>query len=371
VRDSHQANAPETPQASVLASALGAPDRIDAQDTTGTASAPHTTDTHDATGAAHVPGTAVGAGTAGGQVRVGVLGAGRMGLPIIGHLARHGFPTTVYDPDQAKRPAVEATGARFTDAAVKIAETCAVVLVCVGYEEQVTGLLTGEPGGGTGQTGRLISEPASGTGQTGRLAGEPATGAGRIGLLSRMKPDTTVAVLSTISPERMVALAGQAAGFGVHVVDATVCRGGDAADRGDLLSFAGGPAAVVERITPVLRAYSADVVHTGDVGTAQAAKAVNNLILWACLVADHEGLALAAHYGVDLEALRAALLTSSSANTALRNWGRQTMAWAEDDMRIVADMAVRAGVSLPQAGVNREICRALKPRRYQLEAYGR
>jgi len=42
----------------------------------------------------------------------------------------------------------------------------------------------------------------------------------------------------------------------------------------------GGGAEVVERLTPVLRAYSSDVVHTGGVGSAQVAKAVNNLILW-------------------------------------------------------------------------------------------
>src|SRR2546422_11535019 len=71
---------------------------------------------------------------------------------------------------------------------------------------------------------------------------------------------------------------------GLEVIDSTVCRGGDAADRGTLLSFVGGPRPIVERITPVLRAYSTDVVHTGDVGSAQVAKAVNNLIMWACLV---------------------------------------------------------------------------------------
>ena len=32
------------------------------------------------------------------KVPVGVLGAGRMGLPIVGHLARNGFPVSVYDP---------------------------------------------------------------------------------------------------------------------------------------------------------------------------------------------------------------------------------------------------------------------------------
>jgi 3-hydroxyisobutyrate dehydrogenase-like beta-hydroxyacid dehydrogenase len=56
----------------------------------------------------------------------------------------------------------------------------------------------------------------------------------------------------------------------------------------------------------VLRAYCSEVVHTGPVGTAQVAKAVNNLIMWACLVADHEGLALAQSYGVDIDALRSA-----------------------------------------------------------------
>ena len=47
------------------------------------------------------------------------------------------------------------------------------------------------------------------------------------------------------------------------------------------------------------------------------------------------------------------------------------MAWAEDDMVIVQEMAAKAGLSLPQAGLNREICRALKPKRYQLDKYGR
>jgi 3-hydroxyisobutyrate dehydrogenase len=267
---------------------------------------------------------------------VAVLGAGRMGLPIIGHLVRRGYPTTVYDPDQQKLPAVQQRGARFTGDIAAAVEGCSAVLVCVGYEEQLAGLMTGD---------------------------RP--------LPRLLKPGTTIAVLSTVSPERIVSLSRQAAQAGVHLVDATVCRGGEAADKGELLTFVGGPADVVERITPVLRAYSSDVVHTGDAGTAQVAKAVNNLILWACLVADHEGLALASRYGVDVDALRQALLGSSAANTALRNWGRQTMAWAEDDMKIVADMAARSGLSLPQAALNREICRVLKPRRYKLEDYGR
>ena len=47
---------------------------------------------------------------------VGVLGAGRMGLPIIGHLVRAGFPVVVYDVDPAKRETVAACGAAFVTA---------------------------------------------------------------------------------------------------------------------------------------------------------------------------------------------------------------------------------------------------------------
>jgi len=68
---------------------------------------------------------------------------------------------------------------------------------------------------------------------------------------------------------------------------------------------------------------------------------------------------------------RRTLLISSCVNGPLEKWGTQSMAWAEDDMSIVSEMAVAAGISLPQAGINRELCRALKPKRYQLELYGR
>jgi len=165
-------------------------------------------------------------------------------------------------------------------------------------------------------------------------------------------------------------LAGNAAPLGVHIVDSTVCRGGWAADEGTLLSFVAGSAEIVARLRPVLAAYSIDIVPTGDVGSAQVAKAVNNMIMWACLVANHEGLALAQRCGLDVEILRKALLTTHSTNGALENWGKQTMAWADDDMEIVAAMAKECGLPLRQAAAVQEICRTLKPRRFQLDQYG-
>jgi 3-hydroxyisobutyrate dehydrogenase len=265
---------------------------------------------------------------------VGVIGAGRMGTPIIGHLVRKGFATHACDTDPERRSVVTGHGAGWADSAAVLADRCEVLLVCVGFDAQVRALLADD------------------------------------GPLHSVRPGGIVAILSTIHPDTVKELAAQTAPRGVHVVDSTVCRGGEAADQGTLLSFVGGDAEVVQRLTPVLQAYSSDVVHTGGVGTAQVAKAVNNLILWACLVADHEGLALAQHYGADVEALRKALMISSCANGPPEKWGTQTMAWAEDDMVIVAEMAAKAGIALPQAGLNREVCRSLKPKRYRLELYG-
>src|SRR5437016_8339380 len=229
---------------------------------------------------------------------VGVVGAGRMGLPIIGHLARAGFGTLATDIDPQKEPEVQRRAALWVPDAASLARECDIILVCVGLDREVRELLA--PGGA----------------------------------LRSARRGSVCAVLSTIHPRTIQDLSGQNRAVGLEVIDSTVCRGGEAADRGTLLSFVGGPRPVVERVTPVLRAYSADVVHTGGVGSAQVAKAVNNLIMWACLVADHEGLAHAQRYGLDTDLMRSALAMSSAAHAALAKWGTPTMPSAEDDRAI-------------------------------------
>ena len=266
---------------------------------------------------------------------VGVIGAGRMGLPIIGHLARKGFDVRVSDTDAGKRTEAEQRGARWADDTAALARDGDAILVCVGYDRELRALLSDA------------------------------------GILPHVRRDAIVAVLSTAHPGTIRELAAAAAPRGAHVVDATMCRGQWAADRGTLLSFVAGSIAVVERLRPVLAAFSTDIVATGEVGSAQVAKAVNNMVMWACLVANHEGLALAQRYGLDVETIRKALLTTHAANHTLAHWGQNTMAWADDDMEIVAAMAKEKGLALKQAQAVQEICRWLKPVRFQLDKYGK
>ena len=265
---------------------------------------------------------------------VGVIGAGRMGLPIIGHMVKKGFTVAAFDIDAAKKASVTQLGAGWADSPATLAKSSEALLICVGYDDELRELVAPD------------------------------------GLLRDLARGTIVAVLSTVHPRTVQELADGAKPFGVSVIDSTVARGGKAADAGTLLAFLGGDADVVQRITPVFSCFAADIVHTGAVGSAQVAKAANNLVMWACLIANHEALALAKRYGVDVEKLRKALLMSSAENYVLRNWGENTMAWAEDDMEIVQEMAQEAGIGLPQAGLNREICRTLKPRRFDLDKYG-
>jgi 3-hydroxyisobutyrate dehydrogenase-like beta-hydroxyacid dehydrogenase len=265
---------------------------------------------------------------------VGLIGAGRMGMPLVGHMARKGFNVVVYDVDGKKRAGVEAVGGRWAQDLRQLGEESQVILVCVGYDKELRELLA------------------------------PA------GALGKLPEGTIVAILSTVHPRTVVELSKAAAERGVHVVDSTMCRGGKAADEGTLLAFVGGDAEVVARLQPVIACYSADIVHTGPVGTAQVAKAANNMVMWSCLIATHEALALAKRFGLDPEELREALKMSSADNYVLRNWGVNTMAWAEDDMEIVQQMAAERGLGLPQAGLNREICRTLKPKRFKLDEYG-
>src|SRR6266853_5359197 len=127
---------------------------------------------------------------------VGVVGAGRMGTPIIGHLVRKGFATRACDLDATRSGAVRKLGAQWAASPESLATESDAILICVGFDHEVRELL--------------------------------AQG----GPLRKAKPGTIVAILSTIHPKTVQKLAEECKGAGLHVVDSTVCRGGEAADSG-------------------------------------------------------------------------------------------------------------------------------------------
>jgi len=82
---------------------------------------------------------------------------------------------------------------------------------------------------------------------------------------------------------------------------------------------------------------------------------MNNLLLWVNAIGLLEAGRLAETTGIDLVKLREALLMSSGASDALKEWDMISFTWALKDMQIVADMTDKAGLALPITGAIKEL----------------
>src|SRR3982074_2155182 len=101
--------------------------------------------------------------------------------------------------------------------------------------------------------------------------------------------------------------------------------------------------------------FCSDYAHLGEVGHGQVGKTMNNLLLWINAVGLIEAGRLAESTGIDIARLRAALLMSSGASDALKEWDMISFTWALKDMQIVADLTDKAGLSLPITGAIKEL----------------
>ena len=251
---------------------------------------------------------------------IGIVGVGRMGLAIAKHLMRHGYRVIAQDIDRKAMEAARAAGAKAVATPAEVGKEATFVIVAVGYDDEAAAVMLDKGG-----------------------------------LLETMGRGGVISVSSTCTPDHVKMLAEKAAAKGVDVLDAPICRGQRAADEGTMLSLCGGKAQVFERAMPILKTFSADVMQLGDVGAGQFGKALNNFLLWVNGVALIEAGRLSEANGMDLVKLREALLISSGASDALKNWENVSFHWALKDMQIVIRMADKAGLSLPIAGAIKEL----------------
>jgi len=255
-----------------------------------------------------------------GKDRIGIVGVGRMGLAMLKHLVKHGYAVTACDIDEQQLEKARAAGAATADSPAALAKAVDFVILGVGYTEEVNAVVYG--GGG------LIESLAAGS---------------------------IIAVSSTLSADTVKAIDEVARPKGIGVLDAPICRGRFAADSGTLLALVGGEPDVVERSRAIYRSFCSDYVHLGEVGHGQVGKTMNNLLLWINAVGLIEAGRLAESTGIDLAKLRDALLMSSGASDALKEWDMISFTWALKDMQIVTEMTDKAGLSLPITGAIKEL----------------
>jgi len=212
---------------------------------------------------------------------VGVIGLGNMGGRMARRLVDAGWEVVGHDPAAGR---AEEAGAEAVGTPAEVARRCTTVLLSLPDSSVVEPVVRGDAG-----------------------------------VLAGAAPGTTVVDLSTASPESTVALAADAAARGVTYLDAGISGGAAAAEKGTLTIMAGGDAAAVDAIRPVLAPLAATVHHLGPVGAGHTAKLLNNFLNAVTLAATAEVMVAGQRAGLDLRTLLAAVNGGSGQSFASTN----------------------------------------------------
>jgi len=262
------------------------------------------------------------------SMHVAFLGLGVMGGPMAGHLGRAGHRVTVYNRTASRAEAwVERHLAEGLDVAsaptpADAARGAQVVLSCVGNDDDLAEVLLGDNGA-----------------------------------LRAMEPGALLVDHTTVSPGLARRIAGAAESHEVLALDAPVSGGQAGAEAGRLSIMCGGTAEAMERARPVMEAYAARIVHIGEAGAGQGAKAVNQICIAGTLAGLSEAIRFAQAQGLDMAKVLEAISGGAAQSWQMENrW--ETMArgefdfgfaidWMRKDLAIALDAAGAAGLPLP------------------------
>ncbi|WP_410872848.1 NAD(P)-dependent oxidoreductase [Nocardia sp. A7] len=214
-------------------------------------------------------------------MRVGFIGAGRMGRPMVARLVEAGHTVCALARTDRAREELAAIGAITTTSVIELAWASEVVLVCVFTDEQVREICLDGP------------------------------------LLAELPRGALIVVHTTGSPATAAVVAATAHEWGIGVVDAPVSGGPHDIAAGTLTVFLGGADPDVATARAVVRAYADPVLHVGALGAGQRVKLVNNILFAAQIGLVAEAVRLGAQLGLPEPALLAALPHASSGGRAI------------------------------------------------------
>ncbi|MEL0082165.1 MAG: NAD(P)-dependent oxidoreductase [Gammaproteobacteria bacterium] len=213
--------------------------------------------------------------------KVGYVGLGNMGLPMVRNLISGGFELRVFSRSRGPIEAAIEAGATEADSLAALAEWADVVCTCLPMPEDVDAVYLGEGG-----------------------------------LLAGATPGTVLIDHSTVSPQTNRNIAHRADALGVEFLDAPVSGGPGGAKAGTLAIMVGGKQAVFDAVTHVLGAMGKTVVRLGDYGAGSVAKLLNNQLVGVHQRALIEALMVAQANHLDLDKLHQ-VLTGSSGNSVI------------------------------------------------------
>ncbi|MEF8728598.1 MAG: NAD(P)-dependent oxidoreductase [Accumulibacter sp.] len=264
-------------------------------------------------------------------MRLGFIGCGVMGRPMALNLLRGGHRLAVW----ARRPEAAqpllAAGAVACASPAAVASAAEVVFTVVTADADVEQLVF-----------------ASG------------------GLAEGFAAGSILVDMSTIAPQAARSIAGRLVRLGIAMLDAPVSGGGQGAIDASLSIMVGGQAAVLERVRPLFELLGSTIVHVGDHGAGQVAKACNQMLMVATIQAVAEALHLSRAAGVDPARAHAALAGGSAASRVLQAMGGRMVArdfaagvearLHHKDYAVLIAEAHRLGLPLP---VSAQVCQQL------------
>jgi len=268
------------------------------------------------------------------MLKVGYIGLGLMGKSIARNILKARFPLVVHNRSRAAVEELAAEGAIPAGSPAEVAGQVDVVFTNLPDSPDVE-----------------------------RVA------LGKDGIIEGAHPGLIFVDNSTIKPVTARHIARVLGAQGVQCLDAPVSGGDIGARNATLVIMVGGPAEALERVMPVFMAMGKTVTHIGESGTGQIAKAANQIMVAAQMVAMGELLILAKKAGADplkvVEAIRggaAQCWTLDVKPPRLFAGNRQPGFKAHmqaKDLNIVMETAREYGSPLPSTAVNAQLFNAM------------
>jgi len=267
------------------------------------------------------------------MLKIGYIGLGIMGKSIARNILKAGFPVVVHNRSRAAVEELVTEGAIAAFSPVEVASQVDVVFTNLPDSPDVEKVALGKNGIIEGAHDGLIFVDNS-----------------------------------TIKPATARLIAQKLADAGVLALDAPVSGGDIGARNATLTIMVGGDASAYEKVLPVFKAMGKTMTLIGEAGTGQVAKAANQIMVSAQMVAMSELLIFAQKAGADprkvVEAIRAGAAQCWSLDVkpprlfaGNRNPGFKAHMQAKD-LNIIIETAREYGITLPSAAVDAQLYNA-------------
>jgi 2-hydroxy-3-oxopropionate reductase len=267
-------------------------------------------------------------------VKVGYIGLGIMGKPMATNILKAGFPLVVHNRSQASVDELVKLGAVKAQSPRETAGQVDVVFTNLPDSPDVEKVVLGENG-----------------------------------ILAGAHPGLIFVDNSTIKPGTARKLAAALAEKGVLSLDAPVSGGDIGAINGTLAIMVGGPEQALQKVLPIFHAIGKTITHVGDSGAGQIAKAANQIMVAAQMVAMGELLIFAQKAGANPHKVIQAIQNGAAQCWTLDNKPPRLFAGNRKpgfkaslqakDLNIVMESSHEFGVPLPSTAVNTQLFQAM------------